>query len=103
MPFDALERETVIGFNDAEEVASVYTAQRRLITRLKKNPAAVLIEEGVHGGSPWARFELPKKFISYRSKTRAFCEPERSRRAAQLRRTHKTRVALESSDSDRSN
>jgi hypothetical protein len=103
MPFDALERETVITLNDAEEVASVYTAQRRKITQLKKNPAAVLIEEGVHDGSPWARFELPKNFISFRTKTRTFCEAERSRRAAQLSGTHKTRVAVENADSSRRN
>jgi hypothetical protein len=103
MALTALERETVITFNDADEVASVYTAQRRLITQLKKNPAAVLVEEGVHEGSLWARFELPKNFISFRTKTRAFCEAERSRRAAQLRGTHKTRVAVESSDSSQRN
>jgi hypothetical protein len=103
MHFDALERETVIGFNDAEELASVYTAQRRRITQLKKNPSAKLLEEGVHDGSPWARFELPKNFISFRTKTRAFCEAERSRRAAQLRGTRKTRVAVESSDSSQRN
>jgi hypothetical protein len=101
MALNALERETVIDFNDAEDSASVYTAQRRKITQLKKNPSAKLLEEGVHDGSPWARFELPKNFISFRTKTRAFCEAERSRRAARLRGTHKTRVAVESSDSDR--
>lgn len=103
MALTAFERETVIVFNDAEDAASVYTAQRRIITQLKKNPAAILIDEGSFEGSAWARFELPKKFISFRTKTRAFCEAERSRRAAQLRGTHTTRVAVESSDSGQRN
>jgi hypothetical protein len=103
MALSALERETVIVFNDAEDCASVYTAQRRIITQLKKNPAATLNEEGSFEGSAWATFELPKKFISFRSKTRTFCEPERSRRAAQLKRTRETPLEVESVDSGRSN
>jgi len=64
----ALERETVVTFNDAEDHAEVYTAQRPILTKLKKNPAATLIEEGKHEGSAWAKFEIPKALISFRSK-----------------------------------
>lgn len=63
----APERETIITFNDEDDTALIYTAQRRIITRLKKNEAATLIEEGVHDGSVWARFEMPAQLISFRS------------------------------------
>lgn len=61
------ERETVVNSNDADELASIYTAQRRVINRLKRNPAAVLVEEGEHEGSPWARFTLPARLVSFRA------------------------------------
>jgi hypothetical protein len=37
VPLDAI-------FNDEDDVAYIYTAQRPIITKLKKSPAAVLIE-----------------------------------------------------------
>lgn len=101
MALNALERETVIVLNDAEDVASVYTAQRRMITQLKKNPAAALIDSGLFDGSPWARFELPKGFLSFRSKMRRLSEQERTRRGAQLRRANQSRSAVQSADPDR--
>jgi len=63
----APERETIIRLNDDEELANVWTAQRPVITKLKKNTAATLIEEGTHDGSAWAEFEIPKALISFRS------------------------------------
>ena len=67
MTLTADERETVINLNDAEAVAYIYTAQRPVITKLKKNPAATLIEEGTHEGSVSARFELPAALLTFRS------------------------------------
>lgn len=65
----ALERETIVTLNDEEPFARVWTAQRRVITKLKRNPAATLIEEGKHGGSAWARFEVPAElFAGFRSR-----------------------------------
>jgi hypothetical protein len=90
MSLTAPERETVVNFSDADDVAYIYTAQRRVITKLKKNPTAVLIEEGVHDGSVWARFELPKEFISFRSAKRAvkpLTEQERRKLTERLRRS----------------
>jgi hypothetical protein len=64
----APERETIIRLNDEDETANVWTAQRLVITKLKKNAGAKLLDEGVHDGSAWAEFELPKELISFRSK-----------------------------------
>jgi hypothetical protein len=67
MSLTAVERETVITMNDEEDTADIWTAQRPVITKLKKNPAAILIEEGKHDGSVWARFTLPAGLISFRT------------------------------------
>jgi len=40
------ERETIITVNDEDGSAEIYTAQRPWITKLRKNPAATLIEYG---------------------------------------------------------
>jgi hypothetical protein len=70
MSLTAPERETIITLNDEDETADIWTAQRPWITRLKKNPSATLLEEGVHDGSVWARFEVPKELVGVRSKRR---------------------------------
>jgi hypothetical protein len=67
MSLTEFERETIVSMNDGEAVAHVYSSQRKVITRLRNNPAAVLVEEGVHDGSAWARFTIPAAFISFRS------------------------------------
>jgi hypothetical protein len=66
----AAERETVIVMTDEDGFAEIYTAQRRWITKLKKNPAATLVVEGKHDGSAWARFEVPKELVSVRAQSR---------------------------------
>jgi hypothetical protein len=99
--FTAPERETVIVLNDADELATVYSAQRPVINRLKKNPAARLVNEGRYGRSRWAEFELPKRFVSFRSKRRVFSAEERARRGAALRDSRATAATHDSADSDR--
>jgi hypothetical protein len=91
MSLSASERETVVNLNDAESVAYVYTAQRKIITKLKKNPAATLIEEGVHDGSVWARFEIPANLISFRS-TRVKRDLTPEQREAQAERMKAVRA-----------
>jgi hypothetical protein len=65
----APDRETIISFSDAQDAAFIYTAQRTIITKLRKNVAAKLVEEGEHEGSVWARFKLPAALASFRSST----------------------------------
>lgn len=66
----ATERETMVTMNDGEPFAQIWTAQRKLITRLTKNPAARLIESGTYGTTAWASFEISRDFISFRSRQR---------------------------------
>ena len=89
------ERETIITFNDEDDGAHIWTAQRPWITRLKKNPAAVLLDEGRHDGSAWAAFEVPKELLTIRSKKvrRVLTPQQRKAAAARLERAREARAA----------
>ena len=66
----APERETVITFSDESDTATVHTHQRRIITKLRNNPAATQVEDLPFDGTPGAVFELPVWAISFLSKKR---------------------------------
>jgi hypothetical protein len=66
MSLTKLERETVITMNDDESEATVWTAQRRVITKLR-NAGATLVEEGKIEGTAWARFTMPARLLSFRA------------------------------------
>ena len=70
MSLTAPERETVITFSDEDDTATIHTHQRRIITKLKNNPAAELIEDISFDGTAGAVFELPVWAISFLSKKR---------------------------------
>lgn len=82
MSLTKAERETVISFNDEDEVAEIWTAQRPRITQLKNNPSATLVEENTHDGSAWARFTIPANCVSFRKERakRQLSEAELERR-----------------------
>lgn len=88
MSLTAEERETIIRLNDEDGTANVWTAQRPVITKLRKNPAATLIDEGTHDGSVWAEFEIPKALISFRSLRvkRELTDAQRAELGERLRR-----------------
>ena len=89
------EQETIVSMNRAEDVAYVYSADPRVITRLKHNPAAELTEEGVFEGSRWARFTLPAKLIAFKSKVRtlALTDEHKQQARKQLERINAERAA----------
>src|SRR3954469_3100480 len=66
----APERETVITFSDEDDTATVHTHQRRIITKLRNNPAASELEDLTFQGTAGAVFELPVWAISFLSKKR---------------------------------
>jgi len=74
-PLNAYERETVVVFNDGDELATVTSHQRRILTKLERNPAAVKTEDLRHGSQPGARFTIPARLISFRSTTRRGSAP----------------------------
>jgi hypothetical protein len=64
------ERETIIRFSDAEDVAYIYSAQRTVITKLRKNKAAKLIRQDTFEGTVSVEFEIPAALISFRQSER---------------------------------
>jgi hypothetical protein len=75
------EQETIVTMNNADKTAHVWTAQVRVINRLRKIADAKLIAEGSHGKTPWAEFELPANLVSFRSSRRM--SPEQKANAAE--------------------
>lgn len=55
----AAERETVVTTSDGSGYVSIWTAQRKFITRLRKNPKAEEVKSGFYEGSEWAEFRIP--------------------------------------------
>jgi hypothetical protein len=85
----APERETVITFSDADETATIHTHQRRVITKLRNNPSAELIEDISFDGTAGAVFEIPADLITFRSgrrKGRSLTEAQRAAAVANLHR-----------------
>jgi hypothetical protein len=70
MSLTAPERETVITFSDEDSTATAHTHQRKLITKLKNNPAAELVEDISFDGTAGAVFELPTWAISFLTRKR---------------------------------
>ena len=56
---EAAERETIINMSDADETVRIWTAQRKVITKLRKNDAFTQIGAGFHDGTEWAEFTIP--------------------------------------------
>lgn len=83
----APERETVILLNDEDDFAEITTHQRKWLTKLRKNPAAEEIEDLRHGSTTGARFRIPAKLVSVRTKQRAgrsLSAEEKAQRATTL-------------------
>ena len=81
----AAERETVITFSDEDDTATVHTHQRRIITKLRNNPAAELVEDITYDGTAGAVFEIPADLISFRSGRRKLSPVQARAAAANLR------------------
>jgi hypothetical protein len=76
----AAERETIVLGNDADDTITVWSAQRPVITRLRKLVCAELVDEGQYGTTAWAKFTLPAEALSFRNPTSA-AQRERQRQA----------------------
>ena len=88
----APERETVINWSDDEKIAHIWTAQRPVITKLKANPSATLINEGFYGQTAWAEFRLPARFVSFRSKRINVSPETRQKRIDALAKARQART-----------
>jgi hypothetical protein len=77
----------VILINDADDFAEITTHQRTWVRKLRKNPAAEEIEDLSYGSTTGARFRVPARLVSVRTKRPALSEAENARRAARLNST----------------
>jgi hypothetical protein len=59
MSLNPHERETTITLSDGDDLVHIYTAQRTVITQLRKRPAFTEIDAGEFEGSIWAEFTIP--------------------------------------------
>ena len=59
MALTAPERETTVISTDGDDLVTVETAQRRYLTRLRKNPSFLEVATGTYEGTEWARFTIP--------------------------------------------
>lgn len=84
----APERETVITMNDADDHMTVWTAQRPLITKLRANPVATLVDEGYYGSTVWAQFTLPADMLTLRSGKRKVSDEQRAAAAERMKEMH---------------
>lgn len=63
------ERETVIVFDKESGLASVYTFEQKIMTRMEKEMDRLtqaggrMVESGKFEGSPYARYEVPKAWV----------------------------------------
>jgi hypothetical protein len=57
----APERETVITFSDDSDAATVHTHPRKIITKLKNNTAATLVDDLTFEGSAGAGVRDPRR------------------------------------------
>lgn len=55
---NAFERETVITTSDGDDVVRVWTAQRKVIGRLRRHQAFTEVRSGDDNGE-WAEFTIP--------------------------------------------
>ena len=61
MALTAPERETTIISTDGDDIVTIETAQRRFLTRLRKNPSFTEVAAGTYEGTEWARFTIPAR------------------------------------------
>jgi hypothetical protein len=69
MALSNAEKETIVRFDKESDLATVYTHEVRIISRLKKEMKRLeseggrLVEEGKFEGTPYGVFEVPKTWV----------------------------------------
>jgi len=77
----APERETIFRTSDDDDLVYVFTAQRSMITSLRRNPAYTEVSSGWYGTTAWANFTIPRELFRVGSKRKvAPGTAERARR-----------------------
>ncbi len=56
---NSFERETVINSSDGDELVRIWTAQRRYITKMRRDARFTEVRSGVYEDSEFAEFTIP--------------------------------------------
>ena len=60
------ERETIVNADDDIDTVTIWTAQRKVITALrKKAPRVTEVRSGFYGSSEWAEFSIAASDVSW--------------------------------------
>jgi len=89
------ERETVILMDDGTGIAKISTHQKRIYTKLKKNPAAKFIKDLTCGQSVGGSFEIDANLISFRTQRKVppkLSPKEKEAQKARARAAGKARI-----------
>lgn len=66
----ALERETIVLMNDADNTVTITTHQRTMLTKLRRLEDFTEVASGWHGKTEWAEFTCPVERFSIGAKRR---------------------------------
>jgi hypothetical protein len=89
---NAYERETTVNASDGDAEVRIWTAQRSVITRLRKHRAFTEVKSGTFEGSVWAEFRIPADQWNPATGAKRSRNLSEAQRAAIGERLHSTRV-----------
>ena len=90
------ERETTLTMSDGDDHVRINTAQRTMITALRKKPAFTEVATGFHGTTEWAEFTIPKARFNLAKAAKIaqnLTSEQRESRRANMARLHANRAA----------
>lgn len=53
------EKETVVNSSDGDDLVRIWSAQKKFITKMRKEPLFTEVKSGTREGSEWAEFTIP--------------------------------------------
>ena len=90
------ERETTLTMSDGDDLVRISTAQRTMITALRKKPAFTEVATGFHGTTEWAEFTIPREKFNLAKAVKSslnLTDEQRETRRANMARLHAHRAA----------
>ena len=92
------ERETTLTMSDGDDLVRITTAQRTVITKLRRKPEIFTETASGHfGATEWAEFTCPKDRFNLGAAARPKREISEAQREAALANVFRARAALEAS------
>lgn len=91
------ERETNIISTDGDDLVTIWTAQRRHISKLRSNSNFTETHSGFHGNTEWAEFTIPAErwnpVTGAKRAGRVMTPEEKEQASARLKRGRETQRA----------